>query len=146
MLNSAGNMQWFWYMLRACFIYIFMHAVCMFHVTCMYLGLFHACCMHVTCMQQSSIRLCFLKVLKLWIACILTMRVISYSSQKLFNSKRFGDYSVTFLCAVQWKQMYRTQLNSGVLVGGVKRGKGGVKMIMIIIWGVGAVRTDFHTR
>ena len=50
-----------------------MHAVCMFHVTCMGLGRFpcvlHAFYMHVTCMQQSSIGLCFPKVLKLWITC-----------------------------------------------------------------------------
>ena len=51
--------------LRAGFIYIYIHAVCMFHVTCMDLGLFpcvlHTCYMHA----KSSIIDCFPKVLKL---------------------------------------------------------------------------------
>ena len=72
MLKSADNMHWFWCMLYAGFIYIYMHAVCMFHVTCMDLGRFpcvlHACYMCATCMQESSIIDCFPKVLKLWIS------------------------------------------------------------------------------
>ena len=52
MLYSADNMHQFWHLFVACFIYIHMHAVCMFHVTCMDLGRFpyvlHACYMHVT--------------------------------------------------------------------------------------------------
>ena len=53
---------------------------------------------------------------------------LGYSSQKLVNSIRFSDHSVTFFSAIQWKQRKEHNLNSGVLVGGVKKGeKGGVK-------------------
>ena len=37
-----------WHMLYAGSICIYMHVACIFHVTCMDLGLFHACYMHVT--------------------------------------------------------------------------------------------------
>ena len=49
---------------------------------------------------------------------------LGYSSQKLVNSIRFGDHSVTFFSAIQWKQHMEHNLNNGVLVGGVKREKG----------------------
>ena len=48
MLNLTDNMHWFWRMLCAGFIYIYLHAVCMFHVTCKDLGHFLCMLLHVT--------------------------------------------------------------------------------------------------
>ena len=75
------------------------------------------------------------------------MRVISVT---LARNSLIANFSVTIQSpsSVQYSGNKCTErnLNSGVLVGGVKRGRGGVKTIMIIVWVVGAVRIDFHTQ
>ena len=86
-------------------LYIYMHVVCMFHVTYMDLVCFHACYMknymYATCIWHFIIKNCYLRVLKLWTIVIDTCTceggVTIYS-----DVKRFGIISIcTFLTCIK---------------------------------------------